>query len=34
MRGLESRGMILMAEDRDGTLRFVGTDGEPGAAVR
>ena len=34
LRGLESRGMILMAEDRDGTLRFVGTDGEPGAAVR
>ncbi len=34
MRGLESRGMILMAEDRDGTLRFVGTDGEPGGAVR
>ena len=34
MRGLESRGMILMAEDRDGVLRFVGTDGEPGAAVR
>ena len=34
LRGLESRGMILMAEDRDGALRFVGTDGEPGAAVR
>ncbi len=34
LRGLESRGMILMAEDRDGTLRFVGTDGEPGGAVR
>ncbi|HEX8297546.1 MAG TPA: methionine--tRNA ligase [Rubricoccaceae bacterium] len=34
LRGLESRGMILMAEDRDGALRFVGTDGEPGGAVR
>ncbi|HEX9950954.1 MAG TPA: methionine--tRNA ligase [Rubricoccaceae bacterium] len=34
LRGFESRGMILMAEDRDGALRFVGTDGEPGGAVR
>ena len=34
LRGLESQGMILMAEDRDGTLRFVGSDGEPGATVR
>ncbi|MEO0558300.1 MAG: methionine--tRNA ligase [Bacteroidota bacterium] len=34
IRGLESHGMILMAEDRDGTLRFVGSDGEPGAVVR
>ena len=34
IRGLESHGMILMAEDRDGTLRFVESDGEPGATVR
>ena len=34
IRGFESRGMILMAEDRDGVLRFVGTEGEPGGAVR
>jgi methionyl-tRNA synthetase len=34
MRGLESQGMILMAEDRDGRLRFVETDGEPGATVK
>ncbi|MCA0268514.1 MAG: methionine--tRNA ligase [Bacteroidetes bacterium] len=34
MRGLESAGMILMAEGRDGKLRFVETDAEPGATVR
>ena len=34
IRGLESHGMVLMAEDRDGTLRFVASDGEPGATVR
>lgn len=34
IRGLESHGMVLMAEDRDGTLRFVESPGEPGAAVR
>lgn len=34
MRGLESAGMILMAEGRDGRLRFVETDAEPGATVR
>ena len=34
LRGFESRGMILMAEDRDGRLRFVETDGEPGSVVR
>jgi len=34
IRGLESHGMVLMAEDRDGTLRFVESDGEPGAVVR
>ncbi|WP_420454484.1 methionine--tRNA ligase [Rubrivirga sp.] len=34
IRGLESQGMILFAEDRDGTLRLVEADGEPGAVVR
>jgi methionyl-tRNA synthetase len=34
IRGLESRGMILFAEDRDGRLRPVETDGEPGAVVK
>ncbi len=34
MRGLESNGMILMAEGRDGRLRFVETDAEPGATVK
>ena len=34
IRGLESQGMILFAEDRDGALRAVETDGEPGAVVR
>ena len=34
MRGLESQGMILTAEDRDGTLSFVETTAEPGATVR
>lgn len=34
IRGLESNGMILFAEDRDGTLRPVEAHGEPGAVVR
>src|SRR5690606_35963008 len=32
--GLESQGMLLMAEDRDGRLTPVATDGEDGAVVR
>lgn len=34
MRGLLSEGMILMAEDRQGQLSFVESDGEPGSVVR
>jgi methionyl-tRNA synthetase len=34
MFGHESQGMILMAEDRDGTLTPVSSDGENGAVVR
>ncbi len=34
MRGLESQGMILMAEDREGKLTFAAADGEPGSIVR
>jgi methionyl-tRNA synthetase len=34
IRGLESRGMILYAENRDGRLMPVETDGEPGAIVK
>ncbi len=34
LRGLESQGMVLTAEDRDGRLSFVETTGEPGAVVR
>ena len=34
MFGLESQGMVLMAEDPDGTLSLLTTDGEPGAVVR
>ena len=34
IRGLESVGMILFAEDRDGRLVPVTTDGEPGALVK
>ncbi|MCK5776225.1 MAG: hypothetical protein KAH25_08615, partial [Bacteroidales bacterium] len=30
LRGIESQGMILMAEDADGTLRFV----EPSRLVK
>jgi methionyl-tRNA synthetase len=34
MFGLESQGMVLMAEDRDGSLSLLTTDGEKGAVVR
>jgi len=34
MMGLESQGMLLMAADREGVLRPVTTDQEPGATVR
>lgn len=34
LRGLESQGMVLMAEDRDGRLAPVGASGEQGAVVR
>ncbi|MDZ7693542.1 MAG: hypothetical protein U5K69_20890 [Balneolaceae bacterium] len=31
--GVESNGMILMAETEDGSLRFVETDAEPGSQI-
>lgn len=34
MRGLESNGMLLMAEDREGRLYPIASDGEPGSVVR
>ena len=34
MMGTESQGMLLFAEDRDGTLLPVFTEGEPGGVVR
>jgi methionyl-tRNA synthetase len=34
IRGLQSEGMVLMAEDREGHLVPVGADSEPGAVVR
>ena len=34
MRGFESQGMVLMAEDRDGRLAPVAASGEAGAVVR
>lgn len=34
MRGLESQGMVLMAEDRNGQLFLIGSDGENGSVVR
>jgi len=34
MFGLESQGMVLMAEDRDGSLSLLTTEGERGAVVR
>jgi len=33
LMGVESNGMILMAEEEDGSLRFVETDAEPGSPV-
>lgn len=33
MMGIESNGMILMGEDREGQLHFVETDAEPGSPV-
>lgn len=33
MLGLDSQGMILMASNPDGTLRFVESDGEPGSRI-
>ena len=32
--GLESQGMLLMSEDRDGRLTLLTADGENGAVVR
>jgi methionyl-tRNA synthetase len=34
MMGLESRGMLLMAEDREGNLSLISTNGEAGSVVR
>ena len=34
IRGLESQGMLLFAEERDGRLVPVFTEGEPGATVK
>ena len=34
MFGLESQGMVLMGEDRDGNLSLLTTDAEPGSVVR
>ncbi len=34
MRGLESQGMLLMAEDREGRLHPIASEGEPGSTVR
>ena len=33
LRGFESQGMVLMAEDRDGRLALIESDGEDGAPV-
>ncbi len=33
LMGVESNGMILMAEEEDGGLRFVSTDAEPGSMI-
>ena len=34
MMGLESQGMVLMAEDREGSLHLMQSTGEPGAVIR
>ena len=34
MRGLESQGMVLMAEDRDGRMAPLSPDAEPGSVVK
>jgi methionyl-tRNA synthetase len=34
MMGIESQGMVLMAEDRDGRLSLLGSDGEDGSVIR
>ncbi|WP_440998903.1 methionine--tRNA ligase [Fodinibius sp. SL11] len=34
LMGVESNGMILMAEEEDGSLKFVGTDAEPGSVIK
>jgi methionyl-tRNA synthetase len=34
LRGLESQGMVLMAEDREGRLHFVGSEAEGGSRVQ
>ncbi len=33
LMGVESQGMILMAEDSEGNLKFVGTNAEPGSSI-
>lgn len=33
LMGIESNGMILMAEEEDGSLKFVETDAEPGSPI-
>ncbi len=33
MMGIESNGMVLMGEDRDGNLHFLETDAEPGSPI-
>jgi methionyl-tRNA synthetase len=34
LMGVESNGMILMAEEEDGSLKFIETDAEPGSVVK
>ncbi len=34
LMGVESNGMILMAEEEDGSLKFVETDAKPGSVVK
>ncbi|MDZ7660256.1 methionine--tRNA ligase [Fodinibius sp.] len=34
LMGVESNGMILMAEEEDGTLKFVETNAEPGSVIK